>query len=1158
MRGPLLCPSRVRKRCPLAVELGRAFVSILPEMKSFQANINKEFRAAESSASGAGDTLGKNLGGGFANTFKKVAGPALAVFGTTAIAGFAKNAVGAFSELEDSTAAAGVVFGDSMQKIIAQSQGAAKNLGLTQQQVINAANTFGTYGKAAGLSGDALADFATEQTALAADMASFKGTSPEQAIEAIGAALRGETEPIRAYGVMLDDASLKNQALAMGLISTTKDALTPQNKTLAAQALILKQTADAQGDFARTSDSTANVAKTLSAQAEDLSAKFGLVLAPAFTAARSTAIGFVGGITGVLDKVIAFQGALADGAMTPDLVKAIGLDPSQGFGAAVGEGIGGLRAFGAAWKYNDGEITSGGFAGWMEMAAFKLRGFLETARDAAVTFGASLGPALREMGPPALALLMAISPLGIVLKALAPVLPELATVAGQLAAVIADYLVVAVQVLTPIIAGVVGGIADFTSGLTSSEGGVSGLTSVIVAAGGAWLAYKVGVIATTVATNAQAFATKAAAAGQWLYNAALSANPIGIVVVAIAGLVAGLVYFFTQTELGRKVIETVWGAIQSFIGGVVTWFQTYVLPVIQVVFGKVGDTFSWLYNNIVKPIFSLITWAIQTWWTITNGVFQLAVAFFRNVLGPVFEWFYQAVVKPVFDLIGLAVRVLWDSKVKPIFDAVVGFIRNTLSPAFEFWRGIVTAVFDVVGGKISNIWNDKIKPAFDALKTGVGLLPAAFESATGGVGKAWDAIKEKIKEPIRAGIGFINEGLIGRFNTIPGVSIKDLKLPPGFAHGGYTGDGRKYEAAGVVHKGEYVFTKEQTAALGKDRLAQMAHSAVRGDMHGLGAPMRGSEPHIYGGPQMAAQRAREMKFHALGSFPMSMVNRATAAWNGLSGVSARAIQHVREGWGANSVGVRHGGMANPNWIGYYSGQEVAIKPGGPNELATLVHEIGHALGLNHNTGNTSVMHPMLMGGGGAVWPTSYDAANLRSIYGAPGSGVARDPGNGGGAAPVPDNPFDGLIDALMGKLKAAFPEGGMFIDAAGGLAKSGIEQVVKVVADIKAGISKLAGDVFGKVKDFFGGAGQMAPTLYDNGGVLSPNGGRPQLVQNKTGKPEYIFTNREMRALTEGRGGSGVVINGNVGWMPDQVALEIEVRRRRAQTMAGMDGVVFA
>ena len=75
--------------------------------------------------------------------------------------------------------------------------------------------------------------------------------------------MRGEAEPLRQYGVLLDDASLRQAALELGIISTTKNALTPQQKVLAAQALIYQQTGTAQGDFARTSDGLANKTRIL-------------------------------------------------------------------------------------------------------------------------------------------------------------------------------------------------------------------------------------------------------------------------------------------------------------------------------------------------------------------------------------------------------------------------------------------------------------------------------------------------------------------------------------------------------------------------------------------------------------------------------------------------------------------------------------------------------------------------------------------------------------------------------------------------------------------------------------------------------------------------------------------------------------------------------
>jgi hypothetical protein len=92
----------------------------------------------------------------------------------------------------------------------------------------------------------------------------FNNVSQDDAINAIGSALRGEAEPLRRFGVLLDEATLKNAALQLGLITTTKEALTPQQKVLAAQKVIYEQTTTAQGDFARTSDGLANKTKILS------------------------------------------------------------------------------------------------------------------------------------------------------------------------------------------------------------------------------------------------------------------------------------------------------------------------------------------------------------------------------------------------------------------------------------------------------------------------------------------------------------------------------------------------------------------------------------------------------------------------------------------------------------------------------------------------------------------------------------------------------------------------------------------------------------------------------------------------------------------------------------------------------------------------------
>jgi hypothetical protein len=237
-------------------------------------NLNKSLKSATGDVETFGDKMSK---------VGKIAGAALAA-AAVAAAGFAikigVESVKAASDLSETISKVGVLFGSTSKEIEAFAAGAAASLGQTKQQALDAAATFATFGKAAGLTGTDLSKFSIDFVKLSSDLASFNNTSPEQAINAIGSALRGEAEPLRAYGVLLDDASLRQAALELGIINTTKNALTPQQKVLAAQALIYKQTGAAQGDFERTSGGLANQTRILTAQLENAKTTIGTALLP--------------------------------------------------------------------------------------------------------------------------------------------------------------------------------------------------------------------------------------------------------------------------------------------------------------------------------------------------------------------------------------------------------------------------------------------------------------------------------------------------------------------------------------------------------------------------------------------------------------------------------------------------------------------------------------------------------------------------------------------------------------------------------------------------------------------------------------------------------------------------------------------------------------
>jgi hypothetical protein len=223
---------------------------------------------------------------------KKAFLPAATALGGLAIAG--AGAAKMASDLNEETSKTRVVFDKASDSVIDFSKSAATALGQSQTEALKAAGTFGVLGKAAGLTGTDLKDMAVQFTTLASDLASFNNTTPEEAVLALGAGLRGESEPLRRFGILLNDATLRQKALELGLVKTTKEALTPQIKSLAAQAVILEQSSIAQGDFSRTADGAANQQRILNAQLKDAKTNLGKGFLPVMTLAVGLLSDFAG------------------------------------------------------------------------------------------------------------------------------------------------------------------------------------------------------------------------------------------------------------------------------------------------------------------------------------------------------------------------------------------------------------------------------------------------------------------------------------------------------------------------------------------------------------------------------------------------------------------------------------------------------------------------------------------------------------------------------------------------------------------------------------------------------------------------------------------------------------------------------------------------
>jgi hypothetical protein len=158
-------------------------------------------------------------------------------------------------------------------------EGGADSVGQSMNDILQASSLLGVFGKAAGLADGDLVDFSENLITLGADLSAFANTTPEQAVEALSAGLRGESEPLRQYGVLLDDATLKARAMEMGIYDGN-GPLTQQQRILAAYNEILAQTGDQQGTFAEESDTLAGSQARTAAAFENISTQIGTAFLP--------------------------------------------------------------------------------------------------------------------------------------------------------------------------------------------------------------------------------------------------------------------------------------------------------------------------------------------------------------------------------------------------------------------------------------------------------------------------------------------------------------------------------------------------------------------------------------------------------------------------------------------------------------------------------------------------------------------------------------------------------------------------------------------------------------------------------------------------------------------------------------------------------------
>lgn len=744
----------------MATELGQAYVQIMPSAKGISGAIQN---AISPEASAAGKSAGSTLG----STLVK------AVTGVIAAAGIGKAFTSALSEgaaLQQSLGGIETLFKGSADKVKAYANEAYRTTGLSANAYMENVTGFSA-SLLQSLGGDTekAADVANMAMVDMSDNANKMGTSMDRIQDAYqGFAKQNYT--------MLD-----NLKLGYGGTKTEMERLLADAEKLTGVKYDINNLSDVyqaihaiQGKLDITGTTAKEAASTFSgsfsamkAAAQNVMGKLflGESIGPSLRALYDTTkvfffnnfIPMIGNILKGIPQIIGFALEEALGAIFGDSIAQAVMEEVYDLAVKIG---GVFSTF-----YN---MIFGSMGKKKNIDFLKMIGFDETTATQIVNIAENIRVTFENIG----------ATVSNITGIVGSFVGDLLGIAGSEKSV--NSVGAAFESVTGFIRAASEKIKEFTSFLKNSPVALDALKAAVVGITTALTAYKVvtsvikgieaarnGILAIqnaytlaqfvrtgalTSATAANATATMGASGAFKIFNAVLSANPIGLVVTAIAALVAGLVWFFTQTKTGRKIwaafvewIKQAWQGIADFFVSLwsgITQGASNVWNGVTAIWNAAVETIKNTWNGIVDFFTNLWngiqTAAITAWTVVTQTIMAIVQPFvdgFMNIWNGMKDGLTQMWegVKMVFQGAWEFIKSIVLGAVLVIIDLVTGNFTQLQADLGLIWDGIKNAV--------SLVW-EGIKTYFIGVVTAIiGYGIAMFENLSNALSAIWEFIK---------------------------------------------------------------------------------------------------------------------------------------------------------------------------------------------------------------------------------------------------------------------------------------------------------------------------------------------------------------------------------------------------------------------------------
>lgn len=271
-------------------------------------------------------------------------------------------------------------------------------------------------------------------------------------------------------------------------------------------------------------------------------------------------------------------------------------------------------------------------------------------------------------------------------------------------------------------------------------------------------------------------------------GAFMSANPLGVIIIALTALVAGLIYAYNHSEKFREIVNNAFAKVKEVVGTIVDALVTFFTETVPTALGSMIEWFksipekissaistvvsvvSEVFNSVkttVTTILNAILSVVNTVWNGIKTAIQIVVNAIHTVISTVFNGI-KTVITTYVNAWKTVITTVWNA-IKTVITTVVNGIKTVITTVFNAIKTVITTIVNGIKTTVTTVWNG-IKSVITTVINGIkSTVTSVWNGIKSNTTSVWNGIKSDISSIINGIKSTVSSVVNGIKSTVSGA-----------------------------------------------------------------------------------------------------------------------------------------------------------------------------------------------------------------------------------------------------------------------------------------------------------------------------------------------------------------------------------------------------